>query len=628
MWAWLLWSFAVTSGCRPAAPPGGRLEEIHVTDVGIEIQFSHAAALEQVDVVSAAGDLLQTFPVAPGRSEYHLPFRWAEETEYEVHLQLPGKALRERIQSPRQPPPLRAVVELPLGQQSWTLEATDSAGVIVPSDGGLDMGLVVECRRQAPARFRFAVELPDEVTINSDDARLELVENGATLSGDLEIESDYLQVVARLKLTGAVNGLIRLRFEQWTAAGEDTETTRKVDTLSIHLRRATTTELAAIVETGQAVFPADSHGRAQGEQLADTVVLPNPVWAAFRRWLRPSGRLFSSYEPYAVQSLELTNHGRLPLNLVIRSDVVGATDDEPLLDFAPPVWLTQSEAPTADHLLRLDAGETAVATMPLYVRPDVKPGDYRGRMRVYLVGGAEPLAHVERPLHVVRGDPVVSVVVIAAVVASLLAWGFMALGGRRLLARIGTENLARIGMFGSLLFVVSYTARIGGDLLAGVTGPFYIFVVGVANEGVACLLLAALLTLAPRVGVWTMSSLTVFLLNAMFTGQFGLVDLLFVTVSILLGETALALLGVTNGVGMRQPRRSATPGIVARMALAIGLSNAATLYVQYCLIQVLHRLFFATWYVVGVSLITGLLYGGVGAALGTLLGYQLRRTVR
>ncbi len=220
----------------------------------------------------------------------------------------------------------------------------------------------------------------------------------------------------------------------------------------------------------------------------------------------------------------------------------------------------------------------------------------------------------------------VTSVVVASLGAAGLLWVVIALTWRRLVNAIGIEGLTAIGLISSLHFVVSYASRLAGNVIASVTGPFYIFIAGIGNEGLTSTLMAALVVLVPRPGVVTLSSLTVFLLNATFTGQFGVADVLFVSVSIALAEGCLAATGVTSTSSFRMPRQRPTLSMLLTAAGAIGLANGGTLFAQYCLSQALYRLYFPLWYVVAVSLVTGVAYGAVGAAAGTLLGFQLRRT--
>ena len=41
---------------------------------------------------------------------------------------------------------------------------------------------------------------------------------------------------------------------------------------------------------------------------------------------------------------------------------------------------------------------------------------------------------------------------------------------------------------------------------------------------------------------------------------------------------------------------------------------------EYALFEVLLRLYFDTWYKIAVSLITGFVFGGIGAAIGAIIG--------
>jgi hypothetical protein len=98
------------------------------------------------------------------------------------------------------------------------------------------------------------------------------------------------------------------------------------------------------------------------------------------------------------------------------------------------------------------------------------------------------------------------------------------------------------------------------------------------------------------------------------------------TVSIVLHEVLAAALGLTIG-NAEQPRisRASRYWFATRVGLAIGLAHGLSLYAQYELFEVLLRLYFDTWYKIAVSVITGFVFGGIGAAMGALVGLRLRR---
>lgn len=613
-------------GCRPApAESQAELASVRAVDAGMQLEFNLPVAIDRVTLFDEAGHSLLDLPLAGRRRTHEVPFPWRSGERYRVVCHLGGRVVTKAFAAPDARPPLTATLEAPLGQHDLRLGDADEWSVLVPADGTVSLGITIESRRQQPSQFQLTLRPSPGVEIASSDERLQADAQGRyAFGGEIELQHDYRQLIAELQVSpDAVRPTIEVRFGQ-TTAGEAFDEQR----LTLHLRAATPAELAELVRPLGVVFPADPLGAPQPERLSDAVVLPNAVWSALRRLLQPTARTFDPHAPYAHQAVHLHNGSPLPLNLLIESEVVDPSQGVPLLQFAPPAWLAPHESPTAEHLLRIPPGESTAASIPLYVRPEAQPGRYQRRFRVSLLGSSQPLAEFSEPLHVLRGDPLVSWVVVVSIAASSVVWLVVALAGRRMIRALGNDGLAIIGTVASLHFVASYVARIGGDVLASVTGPFNIFIAGIGNEGVTCLLLATLIVLIPRPGTALFSSATVFLLNAMFTGQFGLVDVLFVSVSILCTETALALLGVTTGAALRRPAAAPPWHVILRVAAAIGMANAVTSYAQFCLLQVLLRLFFADWYIAAVALVTGLFYGGIGAALGTVLGYRLRKGAR
>lgn len=195
------------------------------------------------------------------------------------------------------------------------------------------------------------------------------------------------------------------------------------------------------------------------------------------------------------------------------------------------------------------------------------------------------------------------------------------------LRQFDNRELSTIAMLATLHFVVSFAARLLGIVLGAVTGPYAVYLDGIGGEGVPSLLLAAAVTLVPRVGTAALTIATVWLLNVVVTGTFSIISMTMVAVSLLLHELVLGLTGVTLESSLRRPSATLPVGVVVRTALAIGAANGAALYAQYFLSMYLTRYFFPMSYVHAASLVTGLGYGTIGAAIGCVWGFRLRRTM-
>jgi hypothetical protein len=602
------------------------------SDVGLRLEFSEPVALDAVTVHSADGAAIARLSAAGERRTFELPFAWQPKTVYRVAIESRGQIAELTLRSPDTRRALNARLESPPGQDAATFGEIASCGVLVSSTGQGELAVILENPQQVASRYELSVASTEQVAL-SPDASEPPPDNATStalrFAGDLQRQFEYRIITITATLAPeASTGTVSLELRYGNAAAETADQHEHLERIEVKLRRATADELARLVTCDQVVFPADRLGYPQPERLAGAIVLPNSVWATLRRWLWPTDQVRDRHAAYGQQAIELTNHGDVALNLVVRSEVRDAVTGEPLLAFAPPAFKAPRESPTSVHLLRLHGGETAPAIVPIYARPDVQPGHYVRHIEVCMLGTNEPLLVRELPLDVLRGDPLVSTVAAVGVALSALVWLALALFARPIVRRTGLEGLTTIALIAGLYFGASYTSRLAGDVLAAVTGPFYVFFAGVGNEGLTSLLWATLIVLLPRAGIILLASLVVFLMQAIFTGQFGVVDLLFVSVSIALAEIALALAGVTTGTSFTRPRAEPTTGQIARVAMALGCANAVTLFAQYCLIEVLHRLYFATWYVVSVSLMTGLLYGAIGAAIGAKFGFRLRRTAR
>jgi hypothetical protein len=190
------------------------------------------------------------------------------------------------------------------------------------------------------------------------------------------------------------------------------------------------------------------------------------------------------------------------------------------------------------------------------------------------------------------------------------------------------RELSTIAMIAALHFVVSFVARLSGIVMWGLIGPAAVYVDGIGGEGIPSLLVAVIVTLIPRVGTATLTIATVFLLNGIVSGSFSLTGVILVALSIVVHEVVLLAFGVTL-----LERRNTLPAdvrwwLVLRTALAVGCANSIALYGQFYVSMNFgeYRFQFPMWRVHSVSLVTGLGYGAIGAAIGTRWGFQLRKT--
>jgi hypothetical protein len=186
------------------------------------------------------------------------------------------------------------------------------------------------------------------------------------------------------------------------------------------------------------------------------------------------------------------------------------------------------------------------------------------------------------------------------------------------------RELSTIAMLAALNFAVSFASRLVDGLLMTVLGPFFIYVAGIGDEGLPCLLIAVAVTLVPKIGTAGLSLAVVWLLYGIVTGTFSVVNLETIAASILLHEAGLVLCGVT----IFHPAPAARPSwlIVLRTSLAIGAANGLAMFMSYVVFMHQMGREFDSWYVLSAAVLVGAAYGAIGAAIGTVWGYQLRRT--
>jgi hypothetical protein len=195
----------------------------------------------------------------------------------------------------------------------------------------------------------------------------------------------------------------------------------------------------------------------------------------------------------------------------------------------------------------------------------------------------------------------------------------------RKLGHFDNRELSTIAVLAALHFAVSFAARLFGYVLYGLLGPMAVYFGGLGDEGIPSLLLAVAIVLVPRFGTAALSIATVWLLNVLVTGTFSFVSLVMVSTSMVVYEFVLGVSGVTLESRLVEPSSRPRPLLVWRTALALGTANAWALYIQFFVSMRFYQFAFEPWYYHSVALVTGLGYGAIGAAIGTLWGFRLRK---
>jgi hypothetical protein len=389
-------------------------------------------------------------------------------------------------------------------------------------------------------------------------------------------------------------------------------------TVEMHVRGADVQEVQRLVRLPASLLPTNRHGEFDATQRADVLQLPTPFGRFLRKKLGGQPSPVGDDHPFCYQSAQVVNKSSTAIAIETRSWVCDADGRVPLPHFAPPRVVGKIASYVSAPAL-VPSDSSARIVLPVYVRPDTLPGEYRRDVQVRLLGTDAVLASLSVPLRVERTDRPAFFVALLAAIVTLLALPLLAWFGPRLLRRFAAVELIQIALFASAAFLLAVIpSRLLATLVNVLIPMFSPFLLGLYGQVVGLAVLGALVVLVPRPGVVLLAGVTRFLLNGIFFGAFSPVDFLYVIPVLLVGEACLWLVGVT--------RSPDTPVTALQLAPACALMGVAAAGLQLSLEMSLYRLFFADWYVFLFLALDGALYPALGALLGVRLGVALKRT--
>jgi hypothetical protein len=397
---------------------------------------------------------------------------------------------------------------------------------------------------------------------------------------------------------------------------------------SVAIRVIRPGELAARVQPPVVRMPTDAQGEPDVRKERDTILLPNPTWLAVRRALGVSEAYSDYYAPAAYETASYLNQSADATAIAVSMRVTRADDNEPAPGFRPPDYLGGGSGGLT-VTAELKPGVENPVALPIYVRSgEVLPGRYRSIIEARILGTDVVASRVEHPFQVRAVDLRALVVTVAAVLLSVAGLVVFLAKQRRIFGSFRVSELVLIALFATMTFVlVIFPGSILGPVASALAGPFGFLIQGIFFEALRVLVTVTLLVLVPRVGTVTLVSIVRYLIGGLAFGGFTPVDLFYIGSSVAVMETGLYVAGVTSGASGRGVlrRESLNWAAFLRVALVMGLANAVTQHVIYCLNISFYRLYFADWFIVLGVLVNGFLYAALGTFPGLRLGLRLRR---
>jgi len=576
MSAWLL--ALVLVGC------GGSPElRVEPRSGGMDIESS--VPLDQVWLVDEHGWVVASRRLpAPGERVW-LPTPWEGGRSYHVLGRAGDASGRVEVVTPIREGPIQVEVEAPLGQDprrprdGHPVEFSSIEGSRVP------VGLTLEAREPVEVVVRVGDQV-QQLRLQAAGERAVVVPE---VDGPVEVEIQA--------------GAQRLQF----------------GLLPVPLTAA---EASSRLEVVDVAFPTDGTGARDPARPPGRVTLPARWWESVVRRIGLGFRVAPDQAPWGWEAVTLANHGVQPLNVLVRSRVV---DDLGVVVsvFRPRLREADGSLEEVVTMLRIPGRARATAVLPLYVdRASARPGAWTRELQVVPLGGEQPLLVDRRPLYLSVGNPWASSAFGLTLLGAAGGLAFLARGLRRWLGELRTSDLMTIGLFGSMIFVLSAASQLLGTVLGTVLGPFAPLVYGLLDDVLRTALVATLVTSLPRPGVASLGVLVGWLLQGLAMGSLNPVDLVFVGSRIAWMEGGLWVAGITRsptwldrGPFLRWLRLSAALGSASLLSTASGL----VLHVMW------YRLYFAAWYVAMILALPGFAYVLLGCAIAVPFAASLRQ---
>ena len=269
-------------------------------------------------------------------------------------------------------------------------------------------------------------------------------------------------------------------------------------------------------------------------------------------------------------------------------------------------------------LISLDGKKTQTFILPIYVDYfTVLEGDYT--LRVTVEGNGQKKIQ-ENPLTIAKKHSLGLAAVGFSFICLILVLAFF-YKLKDTVYTIGAKGAITVALFAAIAFGgITLPTTIIGDFIHVFLGPFSGLVTGILSGIFQYLLIVALLVLYRKPGVVSLLFFIKFMLNGIMFGHFTPLGMLSLSVSVVVLEVVL------YGIGFFK-KRELDHNYMLFVAVALGLADALTTFINLEQMMFFYRLYYADWYISLYMLINGLLYSSIGAWIGFKTGAKLKQVM-
>ncbi|MDO4177927.1 MAG: hypothetical protein Q4D21_01950 [Phascolarctobacterium sp.] len=269
-------------------------------------------------------------------------------------------------------------------------------------------------------------------------------------------------------------------------------------------------------------------------------------------------------------------------------------------------------------LISLDGKKSQTFILPIYVDYfTILEGDYT--LRVTVEGNGQKKIQ-ENPLTISKRHSL-GLLAVAFSFLCLLIVFVCAYKIKDTIYQIGAKGAITVALFATIAFGgITLPTTIIGDFIHALLGPFSGLVTGLLSGIFQYLLIVSLLVLYRKPGVVSLLFFVKFMLNGVMFGHFTPLGMLSLSVSVVALEVVLYSVGFFK-------KKTLSKNYMLLVALALGLCDALTTFVNLEQMMFFYRLFYADWYISLYMLVNGLLYSSIGALLGFKTGNKLKQVM-